>query len=279
VAISQDDDTIIPAAQRGAVDEAAIRSSAPPAAQPERTLVLGWNDGAEVVIRELDGYVAPGSQLTVAAPAGRIPAALLTSGMLSRNQEVHFETCSITDRRALDALDPASYDHVILLADTSFSDPQQSDARTLVSLLHLRDIRRQAGRSMSIVTEMLDLRNRELAVVSGADDFIVSDHLVSLMLAQVAEYRERTQIFEELFDASGSEIYLRPASEYVVLGEPVTFYTVAASALRQGHLAIGYRLQHLATSAGARYGVRVNPRKSVPVTFSDADRIIVIAPF
>jgi hypothetical protein len=36
--------------------------------------------------------------------------------------------------------------------------------------------------AFSIVSEMLDLRNRELMESAKVDDFIVSDHLVSLML-------------------------------------------------------------------------------------------------
>ena len=40
---------------------------------------------------------------------------------------------------------------------------------------------------------MLDVRNRELAEVTQADDFIVSDKLVSLMLAQVSENKDLTR--------------------------------------------------------------------------------------
>ena len=55
---------------------------------------------------------------------------------------------------------------------------------------------------------MLDLRNRALAEVTHADDFIVSDRLVSLLMSQVAENAQLNAVFADLFDAAGSEIYL-----------------------------------------------------------------------
>ena len=65
---------------------------------------------------------------------------------------------------------------------------------------------------------MLDLRNRALAEVTRADDFIVSDRMTSLLLSQVAENKHLKAVFDDLFDPEGSEIYLRPASEYVAAG-------------------------------------------------------------
>ncbi len=79
-----------------------------------------------------------------------------------------------TNRAVLDALDIQSFNHVIVLCEADDRDPDIADARILLTLLHLRDIGSQCGRSFSIVSEMLDERNRELAEVAQADDFIVS---------------------------------------------------------------------------------------------------------
>ena len=45
------------------------------AAGPERTLVLGWNWRAAAIVRELDHYVRPGSEVTVVATSGGVEAA------------------------------------------------------------------------------------------------------------------------------------------------------------------------------------------------------------
>ena len=55
--------------------------------------------------------------------------------------------------------------------------------------------RGQVGRTFSIVSEMLDVRNRELAEVARADDFIVSARVLSLLLAQIAETPELADVF------------------------------------------------------------------------------------
>lgn len=124
---------------------------------------------------------------------------------------------------------------------------------------------------------MLDLRNRELAEITRADDFIVSDRLASLMLAQVSENKDRAEVFANLLSAEGAEIYFRPAGDYVRLGTAVNFYTVVASARRHNQVAIGYRLQKLAHSPAETYGVVINPRKAEQVTFADGDKVIIVA--
>lgn len=106
---------------------------------------------------------------------------------------------------------------------------------------------------------MLDVRNWELAEVTQADDFIVSNKLTSLMLAQISENRELSAVFADLFDPEGSEIYLKPAGDYVETGRSVTFYTVVEAARRRGEVAIGYRHLARAKTAAQSYGVVVNP--------------------
>jgi hypothetical protein len=61
------------------------------------------------------------------------------------------------------------------------------------------------------------------------------------------------------------------------LGQPVNFYTVVTSAIQRDEVAIGYRLKDKANDPQESYGVRVNPPKSNSVTFSEGDKIIVLA--
>jgi hypothetical protein len=124
---------------------------------------------------------------------------------------------------------------------------------------------------------MLDLRNRELAEVTRVDDFIVSDHLVSLLMTQLSENRDLLAVFNDIFDPEGSEIYLKPVGEYVDTGKPVNFYTVADAARQRGEVAFGYRLLREAGQAGNSYGVHTNPKKSETVTFRPEDKVIVLA--
>ena len=146
-----------------------------------------------------------------------------------------------------------------------------------MTLLHLRDIASIVGHPFSITSEMADVRNRTLAEVTRADDFIVSDRLISLLITQVAENKLLNAVFADLFDADGSEVYLRPVTDYVATGRPVNVATIVEAARRLDEVAIGYRIRSESNDATRAYGVHVNPPKSGSVTFEPADKVIVLA--
>lgn len=277
IVITEDDDTARAAAQEYKIDEEAIMTGVTVEQQPEHTLILGWNSRGAAIIKELDEYVMSGSTVTVVADDTDCQNDIVRrSGDLS-NLTLTCTEGDTTDRRTLDGLDLTTYNHVIVLCYSDRLDAQQADAKTLITLLHLRDIETRLGDKFSIVSEMLDDRNRQLAEVTKADDFIVSDKLISLMLTQISENRALSAVFAELFNPAGSEIYLKPAVDYVRAGQAVNFYTVVEAARRRGQVAIGYRLQADATNASAAYGVKVNPDKAAAITFSPGDRVIVLA--
>jgi ion channel POLLUX/CASTOR len=277
-AIAEDDDKIHLTEQtRIPVDEKLIQKTAKASRpQPEKALILGWNRSGATIIHELDSYVAKGSQIMVVSDIYNLEKQIrLHSGKLV-NQKITVQEGDIRDRALLEKLEASEYDHVIVLA-YSHLEPQEADAITLVTLLHLRDIAERDETPFSIVSEMLDLRNRELAEAAQVDDFIVSEHLISLMMAQLSESSDLMDVFADMFDPEGAEIYLKPISDYVVTGLPVNFYTVTEAARRRGETAIGYRLMSESHDAEKAYGVHTNPKKSASTTFSADDKIIVIA--
>jgi hypothetical protein len=181
--------------------------------------------------------------------------------------------CLPTERPDLEALDPSRFEHVMLLADDSAVSP---DSRTLVTLLHLRDMKERNGHAYSIVSELNDDANRRLAQVTQADDFVIGRKLISLYLTQLSQNPHLDQVFAELFDAHGSDIYLTPADEYIKPGVEVNFATVVEAARRRGETAIGFRRQSEAYEVPT-YGVVLNPPKSEPLTLVPGDRIVVLA--
>lgn len=272
ILIAEDDDTIRPAAFTGSIDSSSIREATAREQKAERTLILGWNEKAPLIIKELDNFVPPGSDVMVVA--SNVPQGATVAGL--ERLSLAIREASTTERAVLDSIDIVRYDHVIVLCDTGL-EVQEADARTLITLLHLRNIAEEADVNLSIVSEMLDIRNRALAEVARADDFIVSDKLVSLMLSQLSENKHLSKVFATLFTADGSEIYLRPVEDYVATGRAVDFYTVLDSAARRGETAIGYRIDALSADSGRGYGVNCNPNKTHKVTFAPDDRILVLA--
>ena len=285
IAVSEDDDTVRISGritdwnqyvQQLGIDLSAIRETPRQPPKPERTLILGWNGRGPTIVNELDRYVAGGSAVTIVAQGTEVREDLQARCAGIKNMKGNVIEQDTTARKVLDSLKVESFDQIILLSYESI-DVQEADARTLVTLLHLRDISEKLGQHLRIVSEMLDVRNRELAAVTKADDFIVSNRLVSLMLSQISENKDLTAVFQDLFDPEGSEVYIKPAEYYVELGRPVNFYTVTESARRRNEIALGYRIIAHAFDASKAYGVVTNPEKSPAVTFSQGDKIIVVA--
>jgi ion channel POLLUX/CASTOR len=241
---------------------------------PERLLLLGWNSRASKIVDQLDQYVAPGSELHVASHASALSELNDLRGRL-RHLRIGFKEADITDRIALEALDVGTFHHAIVLAEPAATG-ELADSRTLVTLLHLRDMEATLGERYSIVSEMNDERNRMLAQVTKADDFVVGGRLISLLLTQLAENPHLAAIFGNLLDPRGSEIYLKPADNYVRPGEWITFATVIEAARQRGETGIGYRLLSQSHEPPS-YGVRLNPAKNTPLAFSHGDRIVVLA--
>lgn len=276
IAISEDDDTLIPSKSAPpAPDTTLIVEGSATEASPERTLVLGWNDKTEAVIRELDNYVAKGSKITAVRAWGEDDASFSAAAGLVR-QRMALMTGDIASLATLESLRVAEYNHIIVMSDTRLPI-QEADAQTLICLLHLRNLAEAAGRDLSIVSEMMDMRNRALAQVAKADDFIVSDKLVSLMLSQLSENKHLDRVFRVLFSAEGSEVYIRPARDYVAVGAELDFHTVIEAAARRGETAIGYRVVADGQDASRGFGVKVNPTKSARFRFAPDDQVIVLA--
>ncbi|MES2761820.1 MAG: potassium transporter TrkA [Bacteroidota bacterium] len=277
IAISEDDDTIILSGKtKFDVQENLFNRIQDKPASIERTLILGWNDRGTRIIQELDNYVAAGSEVVIVADGVEMADEIAELKQNLSKIKIVYQKGDINDKSTLVSLKTEFYDHIILLSYTDM-DIQESDAKTLICLLHLRNLSEKAGKDYSIVSEMLDIRNRELGVVAKADDFIVGDNLISLMLSQLSENKDLKKVYDVLFEAEGSEIYLKPVSRYVKTGQPVNFYTVLESAAQLNETAIGYRISSLSADSDKHFGVALNPHKTNTVKFSEDDFIIVVA--
>lgn len=277
IAISKDDDTIKTSGLSLAPpDENLLSSGAGSSAGVETTLILGWNPKAIRIIEELDNYVLSGSVVQILAEVEGLEKDVELLNGRVKNLKIELNQGDINDRRTLEALQVENFNHIILLSYIHNIETQESDAKTLICLLHLRDLAEKAGKDFAIVSEMLDIRNRELAEVSKADDFILSDKLLSLVLTQLSENKELKKVYDILFEAEGSEIYLKDANQFVKTGVELDFYAVLESAARQGQTAIGYRIIKDAYDESKTYGVKLNPKKSAKISFAEGDKVIVL---
>jgi len=278
IALSEDDDTLIVKGAPTAINEDAITKDEIIIEQkPEASLLLGWNKRAPIIIRELDGYVMPGSQLLVAGHLFDPTEEIEKLKPQLSNISVSFISKDLSDQTSVRQLEIERFHHIMLLSYEDIYDIQEADAQTLITLLHLRQIAEEKQLENDIVSQMLDTRNRDLAVVTKADDFIVSDKLISLLLSQISENKYLDDVYRDLFRSEGSEIYMKNATSYIKPGVAVDFYTVVEAAKRKNHIAIGYRIEKLKDDPEKGYGITINPDKSAMVTFSNEDKLVVIS--
>lgn len=262
---------------RGPVDASALSAQTAVKQAPERILMLGWNRRGPSIAHELSRFMLPGSSLHIVADSAPLEAEATRLDGRFPNLAITHAIMDATREATLRSLDVGAYDHIIVLGYTDTMSVQSADTRTLVTLLQLRKLAEASGRYVNVVSEMADARNRALAEVTRADDFVVSNQLVSLMLAQASENRFLSAIFSELLDERGSEIYIRPITDYVTILRPVNFFTIIEAARRRGEVAIGYK--ETVSGRGVRNmgGVVVNPEKYGTRIFKATDSVVVIA--
>ncbi|KAI4369204.1 hypothetical protein MLD38_017676 [Melastoma candidum] len=203
-------------------------------------------------------------------------------------------------RRHLESLPLESFDSILILADESVEDSAiQADSRSLATLLLIRDIQakrlpyreatvnlggrgsfsqgswmgemQQASDKSVIISEILDPRTKNLLSMSKISDYVLSNELVSMALAMVAEDRQINEVLEELFAEEGNELHIRPADLYLHEGEQLSFYEVLLRARLRREIVIGYRL------ANAEKAVINPPGKSERRVWSHKDVLVIIA--
>jgi voltage-gated potassium channel Kch len=274
IAISADDDTV---EFSGFVDEHApdVQLAPPPAESLERLLIIGWSHIGPVVLRELDQFATASSQVDVVVDPDLVDPSELVESDLDRLRVTFHSTGG--DLEELGAsVKRTAFDKVIILGYRKRISPPEADARALLTLLILQQAftEIESARRPRIVTELLDARDVDLARATGADDFVVSDELSSLTLAQLAERSDLEPVFTDLFDVAGSALALQPAGWYVP-SEPVPFRRVVAAARARGETAIGYRIAH---GPDGRSHVVLNPPKGDSVQLREEDQVVAIAP-
>lgn len=129
----------------------------------------------------------------------------------------------------------------------------------------------QASDKSIIISEVLDSRTRNLVSVSRISDYVLSNELVSMALAMVAEDKQINRVLEELFAEKGNEMCIKPAEFYLYDQEELCFYDVMIRGRQRQEIVIGYRL------ADSDHAV-INPlRKDEPRKWSIDDVFVVIS--
>ncbi|KAL4016081.1 hypothetical protein IC575_023696 [Cucumis melo] len=304
--IAEDDDTYapgpIPEVRRGF-----FQKIIDPPKYPEKILFCGWRRDIDDMIMVLEAILAPRSELWMfnEVPETEREKKLIDGGLdissLVNIKLVHRQGNAVI-RRHLESLPLETFDSILILADESLEDSVvHSDSRSLATLLLIRDIQskrlpnkdmkltstslrlagfshhswiremQQASDRSIIISEILDSRTRNLVSVSRISDYVLSNELVSMALAMVAEDQQINRVLEELFAEEGNEMCIRPAEFYLVDQEELCFYDIMIRGRQRREIVIGYKL------ATSEHAIINPPQKSEQRKWSLDDVFVAIS--
>ena len=277
IAIAEDDDKVT---FTGIRDDLASKSKTAAAVErkAEHLLVIGWSSMGRSVLTELAGFLPTGSTVHIVAQSRYVDSAEF--------KNLKFGSITVTTAEVggdihelIKAASAKRYDEIIVLGYRNAISEAEADAQTMLTMLQLNQMFVEEGNGVEptrLVAEILDSRKAELARVAATGDLVISDNLGALLIAQIAENPALGAVFDDLFDADGATISVRPIEQYAKVGDEVEYAQLVAAARDRGQSAIGYRSAEYAPNDSST-GVHLNPLKTSTVRIVKGDSLIVIS--
>ncbi|MFZ5443046.1 MAG: CASTOR/POLLUX-related putative ion channel [Myxococcota bacterium] len=269
--IAEDDDSFSLTASHDPQIPSGFKGAEPIQRKPERLLVCGKSPKLGDMLKEFDNYVLPGSEAWLMPGEEKDTFAEYVKAEVGplKNLKLKHVEGDPTVPDALRKIISPDFAVAMVVADTD-SDAEEADAKTVITVLLLRDMFKPLGdRKPRIISEILDPRTKDLLESDYGADFVVSSEITSMLLAQVSERRELNAVFVDLFDSDGNEVYLKRAECYAMLGHTTSWLTVQKVARERREVAIGYMKLGQAPL--------INPKQTESLVFAAEDRVIVLA--
>ncbi len=251
----------------------------------QRVALLNWTPKTEIIMEKLCSYLPAGSELCTYVSDKNSGMESFRSNLLQHYPELNISIhqMDFNDLNRLNDMEPQNFDSLLILSPGG-TTIEEMDAFVISLLIRVRQILRESNATKwpKLITEVMDSENIDIILNSGVEDFMVSNQFISQIMAQVSEEPLALDVYDDLFQAEGSELYIKPAAYYFSFDgkESITVpygECVQAAKLRQ-EVILGVPLHSDHQEKDKMFGISLIPDKSDMFTLTPDDGLIALAP-
>ena len=250
----------------------------------QRVALLNWTPKAAIIVEKLCTYVPAGSEIVAYNPAKTEEMESFLVKLQDNYPDLNLamKQVDLNDLNALNELEPQNLDSLLILSPGG-TTIEEMDAYVISLLIRIRQILRKSTSDKwpKLITEVMDSENIDIILNSGVEDFMVSNQFVSQIMAQVSEEPLALDVYDDLFQAEGSELYIKPANYYFSFDSresiTVPYGECTQAALLRQEVCLGVQLHAHQGDRDKFFGVALIPDKGEEFTLTPQDGLITLA--
>ncbi len=259
----------------------------------QRIAILNWTTKTSIIVEKLCSYLPNESEISiyVSEKTSAIETKISHSDNKYPGINIFINEVDLNDLEKLNHINPQNFDSILILSPGG-TTIEEMDAYVISLLIRIRQIllskATENGNSDTkskkwpkLITEVMDSENIDIILNSGVEDFMVSNQFVSQIMAQVSEEPMALDVYDDLFQAEGSELYIKPASLYFDFNQKnsitLSYGDCIQAAKLRNEIILGLQIHSNQRDKDNMFGIVLIPNKDDKFTITKEDGFIALA--